>query len=98
MDFFQAAQQETSVAVDFSCSSDVLWVFFGGINGGLEIPIFEFGNITKDIEVKKIFIRDRHQAFYHKGLENINGVDDIWSIRDYLDRLICESGTKKKYF
>lgn len=98
MVFYQAAQQEISLVIDFSSNSEELWVLFGGINGGLGVPIFEFGNITKDIDVKKIFIRDRYQAFYHKGLENVDGVNDVKSIRNYLNELICESNAKKVVF
>lgn len=98
MDFYQAAQQEISTVVDFSSKSKELWVFFGGINGGLGVPIFEFGNIAKDIDVKKVFVRDRYQAFYHKGLENVDGVIDIASMKIYLKKIIEKSKADKVVF
>ena len=61
---------------------------FGGINGGLGIKIYEFSSITKDKKVKKIFVRDRYQAYYHKGLENIQEVSDIDSMVVYMNKLI----------
>jgi hypothetical protein len=48
--------------------SDVLLVAFGGMNRQIGIPPFEFMKLTGSIPVKRLFIRDPRQAWYHRGL------------------------------
>ena len=44
------------------------FVFFGGLAGEIGIPRFEFVNITKDLPINQMFVRDFHQAWYSWGL------------------------------
>lgn len=46
-----------------------LLVSFGGIAQGLGMPVFEFFNSISDIPCDKIFLRDFHQAWYQKGVD-----------------------------
>lgn len=66
------------IAIDISSNSPILLVAFGGIIGALGMPPFEFFNITRNIETKKIYIRDLNQVWYHQGLKDvaadINGI------------------------
>jgi len=58
-----------AIAMDFSSKSDVMLIAFGGLKKGIgKITPFEFFNLTKGIEVKKIYVRDMNQAWYHRGL------------------------------
>jgi hypothetical protein len=53
--------------------SDVLLVAFGGLNRQIGIPPFEFMRLTGDTPVKKLFVRDPRQAWYHRGLPGYSG-------------------------
>jgi pimeloyl-ACP methyl ester carboxylesterase len=48
-----------------------LLIAFGGISGNLGMPPFEFLRSTGDILAGKIFIRDPHQAWYHRGVPGL---------------------------
>jgi hypothetical protein len=48
--------------------SSTLLVAFGGINRGVGVPMFEFNRITEPLGVKRLFVRDPRQAWYHRGL------------------------------
>ena len=48
--------------------SEVLFVTFGGIAGGLGVAPFEFAAITAGLGVDTIFVRDVRQAWYQRGL------------------------------
>ena len=65
---------------DFSNDSDVMLIAFGGIKGGLDIPVFEFFKSTSIFPVKKMYFRDLKQTWYHSNLPGIgNNVDEIAS-------------------
>src|SRR5437773_9754370 len=46
--------------------SSTLLVAFGGINRGVGMPLFEFKRITEPLGVKRLFVRDPRQAWYHR--------------------------------
>jgi hypothetical protein len=48
--------------------SEVLLVAFGGLDRQIGIPRFEFMRLTGETPVKKLFVRDPCQAWYHRGL------------------------------
>lgn len=50
--------------------SKCLYIFFGGISNGVEIPPFEFYNAARILDADKIFVRDLKQAWYQAGLQN----------------------------
>jgi hypothetical protein len=67
-----------AVATDLSAESDVLLVALGGIAGGFGIPPFEFSRMLESLGVKKLFIRDLRQAWYHGRLPGLGrGIDGI---------------------
>jgi pimeloyl-ACP methyl ester carboxylesterase len=49
--------------------SSTLLCAFGGIADAVGIPRFEFFNVTKQLKVDKMYIKDLHQAWYQKGLK-----------------------------
>ena len=84
---------ETSVAIDISYQDRPLLIAFGGIAGAMGIPPFEFFNLTRDLDVNKIYIRDLSQTWYHSGLPGISkNIDETAS---FLKRTINESGMEK---
>lgn len=66
------------ITMDTASSSRTLLLAFGGLNRQIGIPPFEFLSLTGGIPVKRMFVRDVHQAWYHRGMpghgENIEGV------------------------
>src|SRR4029077_9708823 len=48
--------------------SSTLLVAFGGMRGGFAIPLFEFSTLTEKMSVKRLYVRDLRQAWYHRGL------------------------------
>ncbi len=55
--------------------SDTLYLFFGGIHGGVAIPPFEFYHAADVLNCSRIFVRDLDQCWYHCGLRGNS--DDI---------------------
>ena len=84
---------KSPVVIDFSSEGKSLLIAFGGIIGALGMPPFEFFNLTKKIEVKKIYVRDMTQSWYHQGLPGI--ASDIDGVALFLRKKIEESGAEK---
>jgi len=60
---------ERGVELQTGESSSTLLIAFGGLGQGLKGgPRFEFRAVTRDIPVKKLFVRDPRQAWYHLGI------------------------------
>src|SRR5690349_12476934 len=69
-----------SLVVDFSTESDVLLIAFAGMRGMVGMPPFEFFNVvsTLDVPVKRAFVRDLRQAWYHLGTPGLGEtIDEI---------------------
>tara|TARA_R110002049_G_scaffold287700_2_gene469868 strand:- start:7 stop:684 length:678 start_codon:yes stop_codon:yes gene_type:complete len=76
--------------------SKTLLVIFGGVKQGVGMPLFEFKNVLKEVTCDKIFLRDFKQAWYHRGLNE--EIDNIESLKIYLDKLITTKEYKKVVF
>ena len=98
MNFYQDVIQIKSIITDFETESDTLWVLFGGIQGGLGVKILEFGNITKNSPIKKMFVRDLNTMFFYKGIYEEDAVNNILDMKRYLSQKLIESGAKKIAF
>lgn len=48
--------------------SRTLLLAFGGMNMRIGMPPFEFLSLAGEIPVKRMFVRDLHQAWYHRGI------------------------------
>jgi pimeloyl-ACP methyl ester carboxylesterase len=82
------------IALDLVPESDVLLIVFSGLLGRLgPVPVFEFFNTVSSFGVKKAFLRDLTQSWYHRGVEGIGA--DVPAIADYLAKLIAESGATR---
>jgi len=68
--------------------SRTLLVAFGGMRGELGMPPFEFFKATEGIAVKKLFVRDLPQAWYHRGIPGHGDTlaDCAASLRRLIDR------------
>jgi pimeloyl-ACP methyl ester carboxylesterase len=53
---------------DMTVDSRTLLLAFGGLVGQIGIPPFEFFSLTAQMPVKRLFVRDLHQAWYHRGI------------------------------
>jgi pimeloyl-ACP methyl ester carboxylesterase len=73
---------------DMSGSSRTLLVAFGGMQGELGMPVFEFFKSTRDIPVKRLFVRDVRQSWYHGGLSGDDATltDATESLRELIAR------------
>jgi pimeloyl-ACP methyl ester carboxylesterase len=68
--------------LDFSPESDVLLIAFGGMSGKLGIPTFEFFNVLSklDVPVKRAYVRDLRQAWYHLGAPGVGETIDEMAV------------------
>ncbi len=62
---------DAHVVLDMEPASQTLLILFGGIAGGVSMPVFEFFRLTSTLPVKKVFLRDPHRAWYQRGIPGI---------------------------
>ena len=67
--------------------SRTLLLAFGGIVGRIGIPPFEFFSLTGSIPVKRLFVRDLRQAWYHRGIPHHGAT--LPAVAESLGRLIA---------
>ena len=70
-----------------------LLIAFGGIQGLLAIPPFEFFGLTRGLDVDKLYVRDHGQAWYQAGLPGL--ASNIGAIADYLRDTIAEADARR---
>lgn len=71
-----------------------LVIAFTGMARGLnELANFEFVKVTKDIVCSKIFCRDPHFVFYHRGVDD--RINNILRLRMRLEELVEEARPSK---
>jgi hypothetical protein len=56
------------MGLDMDSDSRALLVTFGGMRSLVGIPSFEFVRLTGEIPVKRLFVRDPRQSWYHRGM------------------------------
>ncbi len=78
---------------DFSPESDVLLVLFGGIAGGVSMPVYEFFRVTEGYPAKRLFLRDPRRAWYLRGLPGVG--DDAAALEAALAETIRQSGCSR---
>jgi len=62
-------RDDASLSLDMSTNSRTLLVAFGGMRGArVGTPAFEFAAATETLPVKRLFVRDLRQAWYHRGM------------------------------
>ncbi|HEX3432921.1 MAG TPA: hypothetical protein VHT25_02545 [Solirubrobacteraceae bacterium] len=55
------------VQQEMQSESRTLLVAFGGLRGRIDVPPFEFLALTGDFPIKRLYVRDLDQAWYHRG-------------------------------
>lgn len=92
----QPVDDESCVSEDLVAGSRTLYLFFGGIAGGIGMPPFEFYRASRIIDDSRIFLRDPAQAWYQRGLPGIG--DDCHAVGQFISSRISESGAPEVRF
>jgi hypothetical protein len=90
------AGQELGLAYDLTPDAGALLITFGGLAlapGQGPVPPFEFVNASAPFAVKKVFLRDHHRSWYHRGV--VGAGEGIDAVCDRLRELINESGAAR---
>jgi hypothetical protein len=74
------------LSLDMEHDSTTLLIAFGGMQGGLGFPPFEFFKATAGFNIKRMFVRDLRQTWYHQGIRD--GGDNIAELAVTLQQLI----------
>ncbi len=82
----------SSAIIDLYDKEKPLLIIFSGFGDFITMP-FEFSNITKKLDVNKIYLRDFSRTWYHSGLFGISKSIDETAF--FLKRKIDESGANK---
>jgi len=83
----QLADPRRHAVADFAVDSDKLLILFGGIAGGVSMPVFEFFRVTGGYPVKRLFLRDPRRAWYLRGLPDL--AEDAEQLREAISRAIA---------
>jgi hypothetical protein len=87
------ASPHTHVALDLHTSSETLLILFGGIAGGVSMPVFEFFRITAGYPAKKAFLRDPRRGWYLLGIPGVG--DSALAVKTYLDAVVAQAGATR---
>jgi acetyl esterase/lipase len=68
--------------------SRTLLLAFGGMNLRIGMPPFEFLSQTGDIPVKRLFVRDFNQSWYHRGMPGYG--DSLISVSESLREMLAD--------
>ena len=77
---------EVALSIDMSSDSRTLLIAFGGMVGRIGMPPFEFFALTGELPIKRLFVRDLRQAWYHRGIPGYG--DTLADCAESLRRLI----------
>jgi hypothetical protein len=77
---------DTHVVLDLGGEGRALLILFGGIAGGVSMPVFEFFRLTSAMPGKKAFLRDPLRGWYQRGIPGVG--DTATDIRELLNLLI----------
>jgi pimeloyl-ACP methyl ester carboxylesterase len=88
-DQFRRSLEDWAVPLCSEMDSDstVLLLAFGGMAGSITIPPFEFFSLTAEMPVKRLFVRDLRQAWYHRGTPGLGST--ISAVGTSLKQLIA---------
>jgi pimeloyl-ACP methyl ester carboxylesterase len=88
---YQGAQ-DVSLKPELDSDSRTLLITFGGLGVEGGMPSFEFGSTTSAIPVKRLFVRDPHQSWYHRGARR---GPRIASVAESLSELIAQHDVRR---
>ncbi len=95
---------DAPLGLDMTSDSRTLLLAFGGLVGQIGIPPFEFFSLTAQVPVKRLFVRDLRQAWYHRGIPRYgSGVPQVADAlrpllaRQEVDRLVVAGASAGGY-
>ncbi len=77
-----------AVSLDTEIDSRTLLLTFGGMKSTAGLVTFEFVALTADMPVKKMFVRDPRQSWYHRGMPSHGKT--LESIAELLQKIVAE--------
>ena len=77
-----------AVSLDTEIDSRTLLLTFGGMKSTAGLVAFEFVALTADMPVKKMFVRDPRQSWYHRGMPSHG--NNLESIAELLQKIVAE--------
>jgi hypothetical protein len=80
------ARPDAHIVLDLATESPTLLVLFGGIAGGVSMPVFEFFRLTSGFPAKKAFLRDPRRGWYQLGIPGVG--DSAADVRAFLSAVI----------
>lgn len=87
------AQPDAHAVLDLRGDAPVLLVLFGGIAGGVSMPVFEFFRLTSTMPGKKAFLRDPRRGWYQLGIPGIG--DSAADVRRFLEDVIARANVER---
>ncbi len=87
------AQPDSHVVLDLDGDAPTLLVLFGGIAGGVSMPVFEFFRLTSTMPGKKAFLRDPRRGWYQLGIPGVG--ESAAEIRRFLDDVIARANVER---
>jgi hypothetical protein len=93
--WYRRARGDTGVAVslDMEHDSRTLLLTFGGMKSLAGLASFEFVNLTQQLPVKRMFVRDPRQSWYHRGMPQ-HGTD-LASVAGAVGDLLTEHDVER---
>jgi len=82
-----------AVSLDTEADSRTLLLTFGGMKSTAGLVAFEFVALTADMPVKKMFVRDPRQSWYHRGLPSQGNT--LESIAELLQKIVGEQEVER---
>jgi hypothetical protein len=87
------ARPDAHVVFDLATESSTLLVLFGGIAGGVSMPVFEFFRLTSGFPAKKAFLRDPRRGWYQLGIPGVG--DSPADVLTFLSAAIERAGAER---
>ena len=87
------SRPDAHVVLDLETPSPTLLVLFGGIAGGVSMPIFEFFRLTAGFPAKKAFLRDPRRGWYQLGIPGVG--DTAADVRALLSTAIERASVER---
>jgi hypothetical protein len=87
------ARRDAHVVFDLAPESSALLVLFGGIAGGVSMPVFEFFRLTSGFPAKKVFLRDPRRGWYQLGIPGVG--DSSADVRTFLFATIARARAER---
>jgi hypothetical protein len=87
------ARPDAHVVLDLATESSTLLVLFGGIAGGVSMPVFEFFRLTSGFPAKKAFLRDPRRGWYQLGIPGVG--DSPADVHTFLSAAIARARAER---